>query len=270
MDKLKPYLRILPEVQKALAAGLPVVALDSDSVLNGKPLPQKKQGVFYPMTGQSPDPEGSALPYPQNAAAAGQILAAVRENGAVPALLAVCDGLLCIGLTDAETDALAKTADTRPAAGRRELPALLVQKGSARATPGAAMIMAALAGIEVMVTLPIGGDLHPATQPDKNELTRTSLLVVCNSPAPAFAPAATMSFLTASGVPVVGYRTDAFPSQADTPADIAAMYAAHQALGLQGTLLAVNPVPIDVPPADALRLNAALAAHIAREWKKNP
>ena len=236
-------LHVSPEVAAAVAAGRPVVALESTIVCHG-------------------------LPRPVNLEVARACEAAVRTAGAVPATVAVLNGVPTVGLTEQQLKALAE-ADGVLKASRRDLGAAVGLKRTAATTVSATMALAHRAGVRVFATGGIGGAHRPPADPwdisaDLAELARTPVLVVSAGAKSILDLARTLEVLETLGVPVLGYRTDTFPAfyerggalpvsaRVESPAEAAAVFAAHVALGGGGAVLA-NPLPdADAIPADEL------------------
>ena len=156
---LNKYLDIAPEVQKALEEGRPVVALESTIISHG-------------------------MPYPQNVETALNVEKIIRENGAVPATIAVIGGRLKAGLSEAEIDYLGKTGAGVTKASRRDLPILVAEGRDGATTVTTTMIIAHMAGIQVFATGGIGGVHRGAQQTfdisaDLEELAHTPVMVVC-------------------------------------------------------------------------------------------
>ena len=156
---LNKYLDIAPEVQKALDEGRPVVALESTIISHG-------------------------MPYPQNVETALNVEKIIRENGAVPATIAVIGGRLKAGLSEAEIDYLGKTGTAVAKASRRDLPVLVAEGKDGATTVTTTMIIAHMAGIQVFATGGIGGVHRGAQQTfdisaDLEELAHTPVMVVC-------------------------------------------------------------------------------------------
>ena len=247
-----------PEVAAALAAGRPVVALESTLISHG-------------------------LPYPDNVAVARASEAAVRESGAVPATVAIRDGRLLVGLADAALEALA-TAPSGSVlkAARPNLAAAFDRDGWAATTVSATMIAAAAAGIRVFATGGIGGvhrgalggTAHAPHEPsldissDLEELARTPVAVVCAGPKAILDLPLTVEYLETRGVPVAALGQADVPgfysrsSGVRAPVSVADETAAarlvgtHLGLGLGSGFLLCVPVPADV----ALPVDVALAA----------
>ncbi|HYH68390.1 MAG TPA: pseudouridine-5'-phosphate glycosidase [Urbifossiella sp.] len=251
------WLTVGDEVAAALAAGRPVVALESTLITHG-------------------------LPWPTNRDTARDAEAAVRAGGAVPATVAVWHGRPTVGLSAVQLDELAR-AEGVWKASRRDLGAAVGLDRLAATTVSATMILAHAAGVRVFATGGIGGAHRPTdgaavswdVSADLTELARTPVLVVCAGAKSILDLPRTVEHLETLGVPVLGYRTDRFPrftvaddadglpvsAQVETPAEAAAVFAAHVRLGGGGVLLA-QPCPMDVAvPADVYA--AALAEALA-------
>src|SRR5262249_4991764 len=179
-----------PEAAAALRAGRPVVALESTLIAHG-------------------------LPWPVNLETARAAEAAVREEGAVPATIAVWQGRPTVGLTDAELEELARADDVLKAS-RRDLATAVAQRRTAATTVAATMFLAHSAGIRLFATGGIGGAHRDAAHPwdvsaDLVELARTPVAVVCAGAKSILDIPRTLEILETQGVPVVGYGTDEFP-----------------------------------------------------------
>jgi pseudouridine-5'-phosphate glycosidase len=224
------------EVEEALAAGGPVVALESTIITHG-------------------------MPYPANVETALAVEAVVRENGAVPATIAVVDGELRAGLERDELDALAQAKGIVKASGR-DLAVAMVRKASAGTTVSATMLLAELAGIDIFATGGVGGVHRGAEQTfdisaDLTELGRTKTAVVCAGVKSILDIAKTLEYLETQRVPVIAYGTEDFPAfftrtsgykadhRLDTPQEIAEAMHLHHRLGTGTGLLIANPIPQD-------------------------
>ena len=230
------------QITEALAAGQPVVALESTLITHG-------------------------LPYPDNLAAARAIEAAVRQAGAVPATIAILRGQITVGLDDSQIEYLATAQNVRKCS-RRDLGIAVARGLDGATTVAGTMIVAAMAGIKVFATGGIGGVHrgHPFDiSADLQELGRTPVAVVCAGAKSLLDLPLTLEQLETRGVPVIGYGTDELPAfysrssglpvdvRADTPEEVAAIVRARRALGLQGGELVTVPVPEDdeLPRAEA-------------------
>jgi len=235
-------LEIRSDVQKALNANSPIVALESALISHG-------------------------LSYPQNLETAQVLEQVVRDNGAVPATIAIIEGKIRVGLTEGELERLATQKGVRKVS-RRDL-AIAVARGEDGATTVAAtMCVAALAGIEVMATGGIGG-VHRG-QPlarfslarssadisaDLPELAQTRVAVVCSGAKSILDLPLTLEWLETHGVPILGYQSDEFPAfysrqsdlpvdaRVDTPEEAARIIRAQWELELEGGVLVTVPVP---------------------------
>ena len=229
------YLSISPEVQEALKAGKPVVALESTIISHG-------------------------MPYPQNVETALKVEQTIRENGAVPATIAIIGGQLKAGCTPEEIEYLGKKGQAVIKASRRDLPVLIARKADGATTVTTTMIIAAMAGIKVFATGGIGGVHRGAQQTfdisaDLEELAQTPVMVVCAGAKSILDLGLTLEYLETKGVPVIGYGTDELPAfytrhsgfkvdyRIDTPEELAAAFKAKMDCGLKGGMLVTNPIP---------------------------
>ncbi len=248
---MPPQLNFLPEVKAALAAGQAVVALESTVITHG-------------------------LPAPENLATAQAIEAVVRDQGAVPATLAILGGQIMIGLTPEQLNYLASAKNVRKCS-RRDLPLVVARREDGATTVAGTMIVAHWAGIRVFATGGIGGVHrgHPFDESaDLLELGRTSVAVVCAGAKAILDLPLTLEVLETQGVPIIGYQTDDLPAfysrstglpvdlRVETPQEIADILIAREHLGLSGGTLIVNPIPAaaEWPAAEAQAvINQALA-----------
>ena len=232
---LNKYLDVAPEVQKALDEGRPVVALESTIISHG-------------------------MPYPQNVETALNVEKIIRDNGAVPATIAVIKGRLKAGLSPEEIDYLGKTGSAVAKASRRDLPVLVAQGKDGATTVTTTMIIAHMAGIQVFATGGIGGVHRGAQQTfdisaDLEELAHTPVMVVCAGAKSILDLGLTLEYLETHGVPVIGYGTEELPAfytrksgfrvdyRIDTPEDLAKAFFVKQDMGLGGGMLVTNPIP---------------------------
>lgn len=252
MTKLS-YLNLSEEVADATETNKPVVALESTIISHG-------------------------MPYPQNVETGATLEALVRNEGAVPATIALLEGKIQVGLGEAELERLGSDPDVTKVS-RRDLPHVLATKKVGATTVAATMICAELAGIQVFATGGVGG-VHRGGErsldisADLQELARTDVAVVCAGVKSILDIGRTLEVLETLGVPVVGYGTDEFPAfymrssgfaapqRVDTPAELAKLIRTKWALGLKGGVLVANPVPeTGAMPASAIQtaINQALA-----------
>ena len=233
--KKNEYLSISDEVKAALAAGKPVVALESTIISHG-------------------------MPYPQNVETALQVERTIRENGAVPATIAIIGGKLKAGCTPDEIEYLGRKGQAVTKASRRDLPVLIARKADGATTVTTTMIIAAMAGIKVFATGGIGGVHRGAQQTfdisaDLEELAQTPVMVVCAGAKSILDLGLTLEYLETKGVPVIGYGTDELPAfytrhsgfkvdyRIDSPEELAAAFRAKMDCGLKGGMLVTNPIP---------------------------
>ena len=233
-EMLKKYMDITPEVAEAIAAGKPVVALESTILSHG-------------------------MPYPENVAFAAEVEKVIRAEGAIPATLAIIDGRLKAGLTEEELLVMCKGEGVLKAS-RRDLPIVVANKLTAATTVATTMILANLAGIRFFATGGIGG-VHRGGEDsmdisaDLQELAHTQVAVICAGAKMILDIGRTLEYLETMGVPVLGMDTDDFPAfycrksgfgvdfNAKTPADVAAIAKVKWDMGLEGGMLIGNPVP---------------------------
>lgn len=232
---MNAYLSISPEVQEALKAGKPVVALESTIISHG-------------------------MPYPQNVETALKVEQTIRENGAVPATIAIIGGQLKAGCTPEEIEYLGKKGQAVIKASRRDLPVLIARKADGATTVTTTMIIASMAGIRVFATGGIGGVHRGAQQTfdisaDLEELAQTPVMVVCAGAKSILDLGLTLEYLETKGVPVIGYGTEELPAfytrhsgfkvdyRIDTPEELAAAFKAKMDCGLKGGMLVTNPIP---------------------------
>jgi pseudouridine-5'-phosphate glycosidase len=229
-------LALTDEVRDALADGGPVVALESTIISHG-------------------------MPYPDNVAMATEVEQIIRDGGAVPATIAILDGVPRIGLGREELDLLASDPDVTKASVR-DIPLLVSAKRHGATTVAATMRLAALAGIRVFVTGGLGG-VHQGGQnsmdvsADLVELGLTDVAVISAGVKSILDIGRTLEFLETQGVPVVSFGTDDFPSfysatsdfraplRVDTVEGLAAMMHAKWDLGIGGGISITNPVPVE-------------------------
>ena len=253
---MSPKLSFSPEVEAALSARRPVVALESTVIAHG-------------------------LPRPQNLQLARKMESIVRQHGVAPATIAILKGQIKIGLTDDELAYLAN-ADGVWKVSRRDFPVIVTHKADGATTVAGTMIAAAWAGIKVFATGGIGG-VHRGDRTDVSadlpELSRTSVAVVCAGAKAILDLPATLEWLETVGVPVIGYGTNEFPAfytrasglrleaSAESAVEVAAMINAKWAMGLEGGVLITVPIPEEAAlPADSIN-QAIEQALAAAEWQ---
>lgn len=229
------FLDIAKEVADALSDGRPVVALESTIITHG-------------------------MDYPVNLEIARDCEAAIRERGAVPATIAIIDGRLVAGVGEEALERLAKGGQDAAKASRRDVAAQVAARGTAGTTVAVTMQVARMAGIRLFATGGIGG-VHRGVMEtfdisaDLGAFRDTPVAVVCSGAKSILDIPKTLEVLESNGVPVIGYRTDAFPAfyardsghaldyRYDDVADIAGVIDVHARLGMQSGILIANPVP---------------------------
>jgi pseudouridine-5'-phosphate glycosidase len=231
---MSPLVKFSAEVQTARRAGRPIVALESTIITHG-------------------------MPYPQNVATARRVEAQVREAGAVPATIAVLEGEILIGLSDAQLEQLGQAKDVMKLS-RADLAVCVATKRTGSTTVAATMICARRAGIEVFATGGIGGvhrgaELSFDVSADLRELAETPVTVVAAGAKAILDLPKTLEVLETLGVPVIAFGQDEFPAfwsrssglraplRLDAAADIAAAHFQRSRLGLPGGQLVANPIP---------------------------
>ena len=231
---LEKYLQVHPEVQTAVAAGQPVVALESTIISHG-------------------------MPYPKNIEMAKNVSKIIRENGAIPATIAIIDGVLKVGLTEEEIEFLGTSKDVVKAS-RRDLPFIISKKLTGATTVATTMILANLAGVKVFATGGIGG-VHRGAETtfdisaDLQELANTDVAVICAGAKSILDIGLTLEYLETNGVPVIGFGTDEMPAfytrrsgfgvdyRVDSSMEVAQALKAKWDLNLKGGMVIGNPIP---------------------------
>ena len=230
-------LDVAPEVREALAAGRPVVALESTIISHG-------------------------MPYPKNVETALLVEQTIRDNGAVPATIAVIGGRLKAGLSRKEIEYLGKAGRSVAKASRRDLPALVARGADGATTVATTMIIAHMAGIRIFATGGIGG-VHRGAEvtmdisADLEELAQTPVMVVCAGAKSILDLGLTLEYLETKGVSVLGYGTEELPAfytrqsgfrvdyRVDSPEELAAIYRAQRDMDYRGGMLVTNPIPAE-------------------------
>ena len=232
---LSNYLEINGNVKEALAENKPIVALESTIISHG-------------------------MPYPQNVETALKMENIVKENGAVPATIAILNGKLKVGLTSVEIDYLGKKGLDVIKTSRRDIPYIVSKKIDGATTVASTMIIAELAGIKVFATGGIGG-VHRGAQnsfdisADLQELSNTNVAVVCAGAKSILDIGLTLEYLETHGVPVLGYKTEELPAfytrksdhnvdfKMNSAEEIAEFLKVKFNLNLKGGVVIANPIP---------------------------
>lgn len=228
-------IKVAEEVKKALAEGKAVVALESTIISHG-------------------------MPYPQNVETALRVEEEVRKNGAVPATIAIIDGVPTVGCNRDEIEKLGKAGLTVTKVSRRDIPIVIAKGLNGATTVASTMILAEKAGVKIFATGGIGGVHRGAEKTmdisaDLDELSKTNVTVVCAGAKSILDLNLTMEYLETKGVAVIGYGTDELPAfftresgikvgyRMDTPIEIAKSMKAKEDMGLEGGMLVTNPIP---------------------------
>ncbi len=232
---MKNHLHIAPSVNEAINDKRPVVALESTIISHG-------------------------MPYPQNVETALKVEEQVRNNGAIPATIAIINGVMKAGLTVDEIEILGKQGQDVTKVSRRDMPMILTKKMNGATTVASTMIIAELAGIRIFATGGIGGvhrgaDVTFDISADLQELRQTNVAVVCAGAKSILDIGLTLEYLETHGVPVIGYKTNNFPAfftrrsgfevdyRVDSEGELAMMLKTKWAIPLHGGVVVANPVP---------------------------
>ncbi len=231
---MNKYLDILPEIEYAISRGRPVVALESTILSHG-------------------------MPWPENLDFAARVEQVIRDEGVVPATIALVGGRIKIGLAPAELEIMCR-AENVGKVSRRDVPVYIAEKKNGATTVATTMLCAAMAGIRVFATGGVGGvhrggEVTMDISADLQELARTSVCVVCAGAKQILDIGRTLEYLETMGVPVIGNGTDDFPAfycrrsghkldyAAKDEREIADIIRTKWELGLEGGVLVGNPIP---------------------------
>jgi len=258
VDLMEKYVAMTTEIALALEANVPIVALESTIISHG-------------------------MPYPQNIESARTSEHVIREEGAIPATIAIIGGKIKIGLDDDELDYFGKTKGIVKAS-RRDMAMILARKMDGATTVATTMLCARLAGIKVFATGGIGG-VHRFAQEtfdisaDLMELANTEVAVVCAGAKSILDIGLTLEYLETQGVPVIGYKTSDFPAfytrksgfavdyRSDSYAEIALALKSKWELGLKGGMVIANPIPVEFE-MDPDYINEAIDRIVALAFEK--
>ncbi|MDY0139634.1 MAG: pseudouridine-5'-phosphate glycosidase [Candidatus Izemoplasmatales bacterium] len=259
MEKFEKYLDITKEVKNALETGKAVVALESTIISHG-------------------------MPYPENVKMAKRVEDIIREQGAIPATIAIMDGKIKVGLSDEDLETLAKASHVEKVS-RRDLAAVIASKTLGATTVASTMICAEMAGIKFFVTGGIGG-VHRGYETtldvsaDLEELSTTNVTVICAGAKAILDLNRTMEYLETKGVPVIGFGTKFLPAfytretdielrtSVNTPKELAEIVDTKNQLGLRGGILVVNPIPNEDSLAGNY-INSIIDKAIEESFRKN-
>lgn len=243
------FLQISPEVQDALNNNQPIVALESTIISHG-------------------------MPFPQNAQTALEVEDAIRQQGVIPATIAIIRGVMKVGLSKEEIELLGREGHAVTKVSRRDLPFVVAAGINGATTVASTMIIAAMAGIKVFATGGIGG-VHRGAEhtfdisADLQELAKTNVAVVCAGAKSILDLGLTTEYLETNGVPLIGYQTQSLPAffcrtspfevsiRLDSAEAIARAMAVKWQTGLNGGLVVANPIPEQFAMAEET-INAAI------------
>lgn len=229
------FLEINPIVKEALDNNKPVIALESTIISHG-------------------------MPYPKNVETALEVERIVKEAGCVPATIGIIHGKLKIGLTSEEIEILGKEGLKVTKVSRRDIPYVVANKLNGATTVAGTMIASHLAGIKIFATGGIGG-VHRGAQTtmdisaDLDELSKTSVAVICAGAKSILDLKLTLEYLETKGVPVLGYKTKELPAfftsksgfeldyKMNSAKEIADLLNTKWSLGLEGGVVIANPIP---------------------------
>ncbi|MBS4761435.1 pseudouridine-5'-phosphate glycosidase [Carnobacteriaceae bacterium zg-ZUI252] len=233
---MNKYIVLSQEVQEGMAKGLPVVALESTIISHG-------------------------MPYPKNVEMARTVEQIIRDNGAVPATIAIIDGKIRVGLSNEELEMFGSSKGIAKVS-RRDMADVLASGKLGATTVATTMIGAELAGIKFFVTGGLGG-VHRGWETtldisaDMDEFAQTNVTVICAGAKSILDLPATLEYLETKGVPVIGYQTKNLPAfftrdsglklplSADSLEHIANMIRTKWELGLEGGVVVANPIPVE-------------------------
>lgn len=256
---MNQYLDISPEVKEALENNRPVVALESTIISHG-------------------------MPYPKNVETALRVEQVIRENGAVPATIAILDGRLKCGLSEEEIEYLGKKGQEVVKCSRRDIPVVVAKKIDGATTVATTMMIANMAGVKIFATGGIGG-VHRGAETtmdisaDLEELANTPVMVVCAGAKAILDLGLTLEYLETKGVPVIGYGTEELPAfytrksgfgvdyRLDTPTEVAKAFDVQRKCGLHTGMLVTNPIPEEYS-MDADVINKAIDDAVAEAEEK--
>ncbi len=232
---MNKHLQISKEVQEALACGKPVVALESTIISHG-------------------------MPYPKNVETALKVEEVVRENGAIPATIAIIGGVMKVGLSKEEIEILGKGGLNVAKVSRRDFPSIIAKGLDGATTVAGTMIIAAMAGVKVFATGGVGGVHRNAettwdVSADLEELSQTPVMVICAGAKSILDLSLTKEYLETKGVPLLGYQTKELPAfytrksglmldeAVESPKAFAQMLKVSTDIGFKNGFVVCNPIP---------------------------
>lgn len=231
---MNKYIEIHPDIQKAIDEKRAVVALESTIISHG-------------------------MPYPENVAMALKVEKIIKSEGAMPATIAIIDGIIKVGLTEDEIKYLAQKKDVLKVS-KRDFGYCVSQKKTGATTVSGTMLVANMAGIKVFATGGIGGvhrgaELSFDISRDLEELAELDVAVICAGAKSILDLGLTLEYLETKGVELIGYQTKELPAfysresgfdleiKLDSPKEIANLMKAKWSLGIKGGMVIANPIP---------------------------
>ncbi len=259
-NKFSSYLDINPEVQNAIDNRKPIVALESTIICHG-------------------------MPFPKNLETAIEVESVVRENGGIPATIAILDGRLKVGISDEEMQFLAESGKNIKKVSRRDIPFCLAIKDHGATTVAATMIISSLARIPIFATGGIGGvhrDINDSLDisADLQELSKTNVAVICSGVKSILDIPKTLEYLETFGVPVIGYKTKTMPAfynsssdslldhKCSNPEEIANIMRIKWDIPQKGGIVIANPIP-EKYSIDKKEIDSVIADALIEMKKRN-
>ncbi len=257
---MNQYIEFSDEVLEAINSNKPVIAIETGGTFAG-------------------------IPYPENVETAKNVMAAVRNNGAVPAYISIMNGRIKVGMSDDELEDYGKRRGTMTKASRREIPLILAKGEYGVMTLAATMVVANLVGISVVSGGGLGGvhrgaEISMDISSDLEEITERNVVVVCSGAKSILDLNLTMEYLETKSVPVIGYKTEEMPAymaiesgiklpcKMDSIEEVAKAYAIKNSLDIKTGMILMNPISREYA-VDAKRMNEVIDEAIECSIKDN-
>lgn len=257
---MNQYIEFSDEVLEAINSNKPVIAIETGGTFAG-------------------------IPYPENVETAKNVMAAVRNNGAVPAYISIMNGRIKVGMSDDELEDYGKRRGTMTKASRREIPLILAKGEYGVMTLAATMVVANLVGISVVSGGGLGGvhrgaEISMDISSDLEEITERNVVVVCSGAKSILDLNLTMEYLETKSVPVIGYKTEEMPAymaiesgiklpcKMDSIEEVAKAYAIKNSLDIKTGMILMNPISREYS-VDAKRMNEVIDEAIECSIKDN-
>ena len=257
---MNKYIDFSEEVQRAIDERRPIVAIETGGTFEG-------------------------ISYPDNAKTALKVMDSIREAGATPAYIAIMNGRVKVGMTEAEVEAFAKMRGTMMKASRREIPQIIAQGANGVMTIAATMVIADYVGISVVSGGGIGG-VHRGAQismdisSDLEELANRNVIVVCSGAKSILDLNLTMEYLETKSVSVIGYKTDELPAymarssgikltcSMDDTSTIAKTYRIKNEFNIKNGIVVANPIDEEYA-VDSKLMNKVIDEAVAKSQVDN-